>query len=119
MDHRINSYLRTFRRRYGFTQSELAFLVRISSRAAVSRIEQSKRKPNFEALIVSIFIFGVSASDMFPTLISELHQGAFERANELYEQLQGEQSKTTRAKLDFLEEFLEKVEETDSTRAHE
>jgi transcriptional regulator with XRE-family HTH domain len=113
MDHRLKSYLRTFRRRFGFTQKELAFLIGISSRTAVSRIEQSKRKPSIEALIVSVFIFGASPVELFPALISDLHVGVLERANELYEELQGEPSRTTRAKLDFLERLLNKTEQTD------
>jgi transcriptional regulator with XRE-family HTH domain len=110
MDHRLTSYLRTFRRRFGFTQKELAFLIGIGSRTVVSRIESSIRRPSLEALIVSVFLFGASPFELFPTLVSELHKAAFERANELYEELQGEPSKTTRAKLDFLEQFLEKAE---------
>ena len=107
MDHRLTSYLRTFRRRFGFTQKELAFLIGIDSRTVVSRIERSIRRPSFEALIVSVFFFGASPLELFPTLVSALHQAALKRANELYEELQGEPSKTTRAKLDFLEQFLD------------
>jgi transcriptional regulator with XRE-family HTH domain len=110
MDRRLNSYLRTFRRRFGFTQKELAFLIGMGSRTAVSRIERSKRKPSVEALIECAFLFEASELDLFPTLISELQKDVLERANELYEELQGEPSKTTRAKLDFLEHFLDKAE---------
>jgi transcriptional regulator with XRE-family HTH domain len=106
MDHRLKSYLRTFRRRFGFTQRELAFLIGIDSRTAVSRIERSKRKPSLEALVVSGFIFGASPLELFPTIITELHSAALERAIVLYEELQGDPSRTTRAKLDFLEKFL-------------
>jgi transcriptional regulator with XRE-family HTH domain len=108
MDHRLKSYLRTFRRRFGLTQRELAFLIGIRSRTAVSRIEQSKRKPSIDALIVCSFIFGASPLELFPTFISELHEIVMERVNELYEELQGDPSKTTRAKLDFLEQLLSK-----------
>jgi transcriptional regulator with XRE-family HTH domain len=107
MDHRLTSYLRTFRRRFGFTQKELAFLIGINSRTVVSRIESSIRRPSLEAFLVSVFLFGASPVELFPALVSELHQAACERANELYEELQGEPSKTTRAKLDFLEQFLD------------
>jgi transcriptional regulator with XRE-family HTH domain len=110
MDHRLKSYLRTFRRRFGFTQRELAFLIGIDSRGAVSCIERCKRKPSLEVLVVCAFIFGSSPSELFPTLILELHKAALERAIVLYEELQGDPSSTTRAKLDFLEEFLGKAQ---------
>ena len=112
MVYRLKSYLRTLRRGTGFSQKELAFLLGTSSRASVSRIEQSKRKPSIEVLILSAFIFGVSPAELFPTFVSELHQDALQRANELYEELQGEPSKTTRIKLDFLEQLLTKSEQT-------
>jgi len=112
MVYRLKSYLRTFRRRFGLSQKELAFLLGTSSRASVSRIEQSKRKPSIEVLILAVFIFGVPPLELFPTFISELHQDALQRANELYEELQGEPSETTRIKLDFLEQLLTKSDQS-------
>jgi Helix-turn-helix len=50
MMHRLKSFLRPFRRRFGFTQRELAFLIGIQSRGAVSRFERAIRKPTFEVL---------------------------------------------------------------------
>jgi transcriptional regulator with XRE-family HTH domain len=108
MDNRLGSYLRTFRRSVGLTQQELAFLIGLDCRTTVSRIEGSKRRPSIEALIVCVFIFGTSQSELFPALTSELYRGVLERANELYEELQGDPSGATRAKLDFLEELLDR-----------
>jgi transcriptional regulator with XRE-family HTH domain len=108
MDHRLNSYLRTFRRRSGFTQKELAFLIGLESRTNVSRLERSVRRPTTDALIICVFVFGASHFQLFPGLVCELQDAVLERANELYERLQGNPSRTTRAKLDFLEELLAK-----------
>jgi transcriptional regulator with XRE-family HTH domain len=110
MDHRLKSYLRTFRRRFGFTQKELAFLIGIKSRTAISRIEGAKRRPGLNALYACAFIFDTPPPELFPDIISELHEAMLDRANELHETLQGNPSKTTRIKLDFLEKMISRLD---------
>lgn len=109
MHHRHASYLRPHRRRWGLTQQELAFLIG-ACRTAVSRIEGLKRKPRLSAVFTCMIIFNAPALELFPGLMAELHQAIFQRASELYEELQGDSSKATRLKLDFLEELLDRVE---------
>jgi transcriptional regulator with XRE-family HTH domain len=109
MDHRLKSYLRTFRRRFGFTQMELAFLIGTKSRTAISRIEGAKRRPGLNALYACAFIFDTPPPELFPDLISELHEAMLDRAYELHEKLQGNPSKTTRIKLDFLEQLMSRL----------
>ncbi|MDA9475070.1 hypothetical protein XI03_11275 [Bradyrhizobium sp. CCBAU 65884] len=57
-----------------------------------------------------MLIFNMPALELFPGLMSELRATIRARANELYEELQGDPSNTTRLKLDFLERLLERVE---------
>ncbi|WP_082884992.1 helix-turn-helix domain-containing protein [Bradyrhizobium stylosanthis] len=52
MHHRHQSYVRPHRRRWGLTQQELAFLIGVKSRTAVSRIEGSKRRPSLDAVFI-------------------------------------------------------------------
>ena len=106
MDHRLKSYLRPLRRRWGFTQQEIAFLIGVKSRTVISRIEASARRPSVDAAFICMLVFDVSPSDLFPGLIAELHEDMQLRANDLYEDLQGDSSKGTRIKLDFLERLL-------------
>jgi len=110
MHHHYASYLRPLRRRWGLTQQELAFLVGVKSRTAVSRIEASKRKPSLNVVFICMMLFNTAALELFPGLMSELHKATLERVNELYEELQGDPSKTTRLKLDFLEQLLKRIE---------
>jgi len=110
MDHRLKSYIRPHRRRFGFTQKELAFLIGLKSRTVVSRIEASKRTPSLSAVYICTLIFNTSPLNLFPSLISEMYEAVFQRANDLYEELQGDPSKTTRIKLDFLEQVLTRVQ---------
>ncbi|WP_456737463.1 MULTISPECIES: helix-turn-helix transcriptional regulator [unclassified Bradyrhizobium] len=109
MHHRHLSYVRPHRRRWGLTQQELAFLIGVKSRTAVSRIEGSKRRPSLDAVFVCMLIFNMPALELFPGLMSELRASIRARANELYEQLQGDPSNVTRLKLDFLERLLDRV----------
>jgi hypothetical protein len=51
-------------------------------------------------------VFDRAPFEIFPGLFSEVSEGVFERANRLYEELQGNPSKATRVKLDFLETVL-------------
>lgn len=110
MHHRHHSYLRPHRRRWGLTQQELAFLIGIKSRTAISRIEGSKRRPSLNAVFICMLIFNMPALELFPGLMSELRTSILSRASELYEELQGDPSKATRLKLDFLERLLKRVE---------
>ncbi|UQD86065.1 MULTISPECIES: helix-turn-helix transcriptional regulator [Bradyrhizobium] len=110
MRHRHQSYLRPHRRRWGLTQQELAFLIGVKSRTAVSRMEGSKRRPSLDAVFICEMIFNTPPLELFPGLMSELQEAILRRASELYEVLQGDPSKATRLKLDFLERLLERVQ---------
>src|SRR5215472_13368938 len=100
MAQRLKVYLRTLRRRSGLTQREFAFLLGLTHGAAVSRMERSKRAPSLVWARVSVLVFGTRARKLFPGLFSEVHEALHRRATELYEELQGDPSKATRAKLD-------------------
>lgn len=111
MDQRLKSYLRPHRRRWGFTQQEIAFLIGIKSSTSISRIERLKRIPTFEVAFALGLIFGAAPGELFPANLMDVQQSVLHRANELYEQLQGDASKRTRIKLDFLEALLARLEQ--------
>jgi hypothetical protein len=107
MNRQLKNYVRPFRRRSGLTQREFAFLV---GGASVSRIERFKHVPNLLAMHACVLLFGVQAAELFPHPLGEVHKVLKFRANELYEQLQGNPSKGTRIKLDFLEGVLARLD---------
>jgi transcriptional regulator with XRE-family HTH domain len=111
MVQRLKIYLRTLRRRSGLTQREFAFLLGLKHGAAVSRIERLQRAPNLVWARASVLVFGTRARELFPGLFSEVHEAVLRRATELYEELQGNPSKETRVKLDFLEGVLARLDE--------
>src|SRR6266540_1660214 len=98
MDHRLKSYARPLRRRWALTQRELAFLVGVKSGTAISRIEGLQRTPSLAAALAYAVIFGATPLELFPGYLVEIQQAVHSRANDLYEELQGNPSKATRDK---------------------
>ena len=110
MNKQLKNYVRPFRRRSGLTQREFAFLV---GGASVSRIERFRQVPNLLAMHACALLFGVQAADLFPHPLGEVHKALKYRTSELYERLQGNSSKVTRTKLDFLEGVLARLDRGD------
>ena len=110
MVQNFKSYLRPLRRRWGFTQGELAFLLGIKTGKAVSRIEGLKQAPTFNAALSCALIFNTAPVKLFPGLLSDAERSVVARARQLYDELQGEPSKATRIKLDVLEALLARLE---------
>ncbi|MDA9473446.1 hypothetical protein XI03_02730 [Bradyrhizobium sp. CCBAU 65884] len=61
-------------------------------------------------MFICMLVFDMTALELFPGLMSELHAAVLARVSELYEELQGDPSRAARLKLDFLEQLLERVE---------
>jgi transcriptional regulator with XRE-family HTH domain len=110
MIQKFRSYLRPIRRRWGFTQRELAFLIGYQTGKSISLIEALKQAPTAEAAFACAVIFNSPPKKLFPGIFAEVEHDVRERANRLYEDLQGHPSKTTRLKLDFLETLLARLQ---------
>src|SRR5688572_24742296 len=65
----LTTYLRTYRKRTGFSQEEVAFLLGTMSGTAVSRHEKGGRMPILATALAYEIVLGVS--------IRELYEGAF------------------------------------------
>ena len=109
-DHRLKSYMRTFRRRTGFTQSELAFLIGCSSGTQISRYERLRREPPFHVFAAYIIISQMSGYELYPAYFQDMEGQVGARARELYDELQGSPSPQNNTKLDALEELLARTE---------
>jgi len=106
MDQRLISYLRPLRRRWGLTQRELAFLIGAKTHSAIWQIEALKGYPSLAGAIACSIIFDTPSLELFPELHAKVYAAVLDRADELYQDLQGNAARVTRAKLDFLEEVL-------------
>jgi DNA-binding XRE family transcriptional regulator len=112
MVQHFHSYLRPLRRRWGFTQGELAFLIGYETGKSISRIEALQQTPTLNTALSCSVIFNIAPVKLFPGALSDAEQRVFARASELYEELQGDSSRTARIKLDFLEVLLARLEST-------
>ena len=108
MKHRIPSYLRTYRKRRGLTQDEMAFLLGCHSGTEISRFEHLARHPNLEAALACQIVFGVPAHELFPGVYAEVEKIVTERARLLSEQLKArrEQDRSRLRKLATLKAIM-------------
>lgn len=110
MKKKLDCYLRSYRRRWGLTQDELAILLGYKTGAVISRLERHGRQPSLEAAHALEIIFGTAPIELFPGLHAKVKKDVIARVRDLYDERQGDSSKITRLKLDFLEEVFERVE---------
>jgi transcriptional regulator with XRE-family HTH domain len=115
MKKKLDCYLRSYRRRWGLTQDELAMLLGCKTGAVISRLERYGRQPNLEAAHAFEIIFGTAPIELFPGLHATVKKNVIARMRELYDALQGNPSKSNRLKLDFFEEVLTRAEEPRKT----
>jgi DNA-binding XRE family transcriptional regulator len=72
-------YLRSVRRRAGFSQRELAHLIGYLSHDQVSRHERGENLPSILVALAYESIFRVSVSRLFPSIAWTVEQGIEER----------------------------------------
>jgi transcriptional regulator with XRE-family HTH domain len=117
MSNTISSYLRTFRRRSGLTQKEVAFLLGIRSDAHVSRYERYSRRPSLRTAIGLQVIFGLATKDILPRVFVAVERRIIERAHLLSRRLERQANTAeTRRKLDFLSAIISRRESAARSR---
>jgi transcriptional regulator with XRE-family HTH domain len=91
MAHPLNNYLRSYRKRAGLTQKELAFLLGsgdASGRKRVGRYERGTRTPDLKTILAYEAIFGVPASKLFAGGYAKVEGQVKRRAQELSRKLE-------------------------------
>ena len=63
--HKLENYLRMYRKRSGLTQREVAFLLGCRNGAQVSRYEKRRRVPPLAMALACEAAFGVPVSELF------------------------------------------------------
>jgi transcriptional regulator with XRE-family HTH domain len=87
MSARLENYLRTYRKRFGFSQTEIAILLGNQSRAMISRYERQATRPPLETALAYEAIFRVSAGNLFAGLYEKVEKEIAIRARLLAEKL--------------------------------
>ncbi len=98
------NYVRTQRRRWAFTQEEVADLLGFESRTCISRIEQGKRVPTLESALALEVLFGEPPKSLFPHVYAEAEEALMQRAAVLYEGLINTTSPREKRKCELLED---------------
>lgn len=102
--HRFPHYLRTHRKRAGFSQGELAWLLGCRCGTKVSRYERFARKPELETVFAYEVIFGVPARELCAGIFEVVSDATFKRVALLSERLRAASpSRAVDAKLAVLD----------------
>lgn len=83
----LKTYLLTYRKRAGFSQDEIAFLLGIGSGTTVSKHETGARKPLLKAALSYEIILGEPACEIFAGWYLELGKAIRTRAAKLHVRL--------------------------------
>src|SRR5947208_10163448 len=107
--HKLENYLRTYRKRSGLTQREVAFLVGCRNGAQVSRYEKRRRLPPLRTALALEAAFGVPVSELFAGLREMAGKAVGERLLTLKSKLetnpsQGRDARIAALKLRWLAE---------------
>jgi transcriptional regulator with XRE-family HTH domain len=89
---RLPNYLRTYRKRAGLSQDEVAFLLGCRSGAKVSRYERLARRPSLETAFAYEAVFGVPARELFAGVYEKVEHEIRKRARILAEKLNAGQA---------------------------
>ena len=85
----LHNYLRTYRKRAGLTQEDVAFLLGGEVGTTVGRHERSGREPSLETAIRYEAILGTAVRELFAGVYAEVETEVRARAEELLSRLQG------------------------------
>lgn len=83
MSAAIPQYLRSYRKRTGLTQSDVASLLGLDTGESVSKYERLARRPTLETAFALQHVFNVPADELFPGLYREVEQGVRDRARRI------------------------------------
>lgn len=83
----LTTYLRTYRRRSGLSQEEVAFLLGTASGTTVSRHEGGNRQPVLETGLAYEIIFGTSVRELYLGLYRKMEKRVQPRARRLLDTL--------------------------------
>jgi transcriptional regulator with XRE-family HTH domain len=80
---RLQNYLRTYRRRAGFSQDEVAYLLGAASGTKTSRYERFRRTPSLETALACEALFGVPVRELFAGVYQKVERETRMRARRL------------------------------------
>lgn len=110
MTTKLPVYLRTLRRRWGFTQKELALLVPRGRRTRVSDVERGKTPPRADELLAYALIFGVPPEALFRAYADAVADKVVRGCAELEKRFERGEGKATPKKLELLRQARQRAQ---------
>lgn len=110
------NYLRSYRRRSGLSQGELAHLLGWKRAEVVSRIEQKRRPPTLKLVIACFILFGAPAAELFPDISASIEIDVMARVWEMYDNVQGHPSAKNKKKIELFEAAIARAEQRKHAR---
>lgn len=101
--------MRTLRKRWALSQSELGHLLGGLSTTSVARIELGKRAPTLTVLLRYQVIFGASSAELVPSLYKALEDDVLSRAAALSIRLEGRKDGDSALKRRLLSDMISRV----------
>jgi DNA-binding XRE family transcriptional regulator len=87
MAKRLHNYLLTYRKRFGLSQTEVAFLLGCRHRTKVGDYEQYTRRPMLETALAYEVVFGTPVRELFAGMSDEVEIVTHRRARVLARRL--------------------------------
>src|SRR5258705_300989 len=109
MAQKLPNYLRTFRRRAGLTQNEVAFLLGTKSSYHISRYEHFSREPNLRIALACAVVLSAGLEELFAGVHEQIGAEVRKRAASLVKRLEERPpDRVTRQKLATLRRVISK-----------
>lgn len=116
MSLKLHNYLRTYRKRAGFSQADVAFLLGCAGGSKVSRYERFAREPSLKAALAYSVVFGVPLQELFAGVHAKVEQAIVKRAGALSDRLVAAKTdRVTAQKLAVLKAMTGPQDETPTT----
>lgn len=110
MSHQHVTNLKPHRKRSGFTQEELGFLLGDKKHSAISRYEAGERNPDLKTAFAYQVLFGRAVEDLFPGLHDEVRSEVGKRAQQLAQHIKEDgESRKASYKLERLARLAKEV----------
>lgn len=87
MTHKLQNYLRTYRKRTGLSQEEVSYLLGCNARVKANRHERSARIPSLDAILAYEAVYGASAGELFAGVYQKVEHDTKRRARTLAQRL--------------------------------
>src|ERR1700683_4916095 len=104
--HKLENYLKTYRKRAGISQKEMGYLLGAHDGAEASRYEHFKRMPSLETALFYEAVFQAPVSELFAGVYEKAERAAARRAKLLRKRL-GTNGKSSDRKIKLLAEMAQ------------